>query len=219
MAPARVALIVDIIGSRRLSARGDAQERVIEVFARAAEGVELVEPLWATAGDEFQALFARIGDAVRVTALMRLLFDDGLDCRFGLGEGESREIGSGRGGPILDGSAWWRAREAIEYVDARDDRAAPYQRTWFVGESVASSSAINAHLLVRDHLVGVMTARARRLAAGSLLGRTQVQLAAAEGVSQSAVSQSLRRSGAAALVAADRALAELDSAPMTGAPA
>lgn len=209
MTSSRVALIVDIIGSRRVPDRSAAHERIIVAFALAAEGVEFVSPLEATVGDEFEAVFARIGDAVRVTALLRLLLDEGVDCRFGLGEGESREIGAGRRGPILDGSAWWRAREAIEYVDARDDRAAPYLRTWFAGESPASASAINAHLLVRDHLVGAMSARARRLAAGALLGRTQAHLAAAEGISQSAVSQSLRRSGAAALVAADRVLAGL----------
>lgn len=205
----RIALLVDIVGSRRLPEREAAQRAIVEAFARGAEGVDVVEPLWATVGDEFQAVFARIGDAVRVTAIMRLLFPDDLDCRFGLGEGEVREVGIGRIGPIHDGAAWWRARAAIDFVDAREERAAPYLRTWLVGESPARTAAINAHLLVRDHLIGAMSARARRIAAGALLGRTQVQLAAQEGISQSAVSQSLRRSGGGALVAADRALADL----------
>jgi DNA-binding CsgD family transcriptional regulator len=44
-----------------------------------------------------------------------------------------------------------------------------------------------------------MKARERRLAAGLLQGRTQAELASQEGISQSAVSQSLQRSGASAL--------------------
>ena len=55
-------------------------------------------------------------------------------------------------------------------------------------------------LQLRDHVVGRMKARERRLAAGLALGYTQSRLARQEGISQSAVSQSLRRSGATALL-------------------
>ena len=75
--------------------------------------------------------------------------------------------------------------------------------------AAARVNALNAHLLLRDHLIDTMSPRARRLAAGTLSGATQSELAARERISQSAVSQNLRRSGAAALVAADRALAEV----------
>lgn len=209
MSKIRVALLVDIVDSRLLVDREQAQAAVLDAFASASRDTPVEVPLWATVGDEFQAVFATANQAVRVTALMRLRFPPELDCRFGIGEGDMREVGSGARGPIYDGSAWWRAREAIDRVESDQERVAPYARTWFVGDAadVERVGAVNAHLLLRDHLIDTMSARARRLVAGVLGGATQSELAARERISQSAVSQNLRRSGGAALLAADRALA------------
>lgn len=201
-----VALIIDIVDSRTLPDRGAAQSAITNAYAAAADGVSEVEPLWPTVGDEFQALFADVADALRVTAIMRLLFEEPLDCRFGLGEGESRVVEEGRNGPILDGSAWWHARTALEEVERRETRAAPYLRSWFLGEDAARRALVASHLLLRDHLIDAMSARARRITAGTLLGMPQTELAQVEHISQSAVSQSLRRSGGAALVAAHHEL-------------
>ncbi|MER3389823.1 MAG: SatD family protein [Microcella sp.] len=205
----RVALLVDIVDSRALHDRALAQSAILEAFHGAARGIPVEVPLWATVGDEFQAVFATVADAVRATALVRLALPVEIDCRFGLGEGEMREVGEGNRGPIYDGSAWWRAREALDRVERDQERTAPYARTWLIGEQSDAErvGALTAHLLLRDHLIGTMSPRARRLAAGTLSGATQSELAARERISQSAVSQNLRRSGAAALVAADRALA------------
>lgn len=210
MAANRVALIVDIVDSRLLVRRDQAQAAVLDAFADASHDVPVEVPLWATVGDEFQAVFATTGQAVRVTALMRLLFPPELDCRFGIGEGDMREVDSGARAPIYDGSAWWRAREAIDRVESDQERATPYVRTRLVGDKAEAErvAAVNAHLLLRDHLIDTMSARSRRLAAGALRGATQSELAARERISQSAVSQNLRRSGGAALIAADRAIAE-----------
>jgi DNA-binding CsgD family transcriptional regulator len=60
-------------------------------------------------------------------------------------------------------------------------------------------AASNAYVLARDELVGAMSERERRLTYGRLLGRSQQELAAEEGVSQPSVSKSLRRAGASAL--------------------
>ena len=51
-----------------------------------------------------------------------------------------------------------------------------------------------------------MTGRERRLLLGRLRGRTQAELAREERVSQPAVSQALRRSGAAAVLLAEAEL-------------
>ena len=59
----------------------------------------------------------------------------------------------------------------------------------------------NAYLLARDDLVASMSERTRRLTYGRCLGRTQRELAEAEGVTQPAVSQALASAGSAALVA------------------
>ncbi len=53
----------------------------------------------------------------------------------------------------------------------------------------------------RDQIVTAMAARVRRIVYARCLGRTQREIAEAEGITQSAVSQQLTTSGAAAIVA------------------
>jgi len=202
----RVGLIVDIVKSRELEDREAAQAAILGAFSRAHELRAFRQPLEATVVDESQAVFDELRTAVWATAVARLLLPAGVDCRFGLGRGEIRDVGPGAAGVIQDGPGWWRARAAIDEAHERQDRRNPYLRTWFVGES-EEDGIVNAMLLVRDQAIDGMKPRERRIAAGALLGRPQVEIAADEGVTQSAVSQSLRKSGGAALVAADLAMA------------
>ena len=58
----------------------------------------------------------------------------------------------------------------------------------------------NAYVLSRDQLVSSMSQRTRRLTYGRCLGRSQRDLAADEGITQSAVSQALASAGASAVV-------------------
>ncbi len=204
-----VAIIVDIVASRELDDRGAAQRAVLAALESASAGVAVVQAPWATVGDEFQVLVASVADALRITALTRLTLPEGLECRFGIGAGDVRQIDEGRSGPIHDGSAWWCARDAIDEVGRIEQRSAPYCRTWFradASDSSISADLVNAHLLVRDLVIGDMSPRARRLTAGALLGTPQTELARAERISQSAVSQNLRKSGGAAVLAAHRVL-------------
>jgi hypothetical protein len=197
-----VALIVDIAGSRDLPRRAEAQDAMRAVFARAHQRFVPQEPLWATVGDEFQARYADVASALGATALVQLALPDGLDCRFGLGVGEATEIEPTRdGASIQDGSAWWRARDAIEMAHRLQDRGQPNVRTWLIAEDSVYTSVVDALLLQRDQTISRMKARERRLAAGWLEGRTQRDLAAEERIAQSAVSQTLHRSGAIALAA------------------
>ncbi|MGO4299740.1 SatD family protein [Leifsonia sp. RAF41] len=197
-----VALIADIVGSRNLSSRSAAQDEMRAVFARADLRFPPEQPLWATVGDEFQARYPDLASALGATALVRLNLPEGLDCRFGLGMGEATEIEPGPdGNTIQDGSAWWRAREAIVTAHRLQDRGQPSVRTWFVAEDALLTAAVAALLLQRDHTIARMKARERRLAAGLLEGRTQTELAHEERIAQSAVSQTLHRSGAIALAA------------------
>lgn len=197
-----VALIADIVGSRTLASRAQAQDTVRAVFGRADATFSPEEPLWATVGDEFQARYPDVASALGATALVLLTLPEGLDCRFGLGVGEATEIEPTRdGASIQDGSAWWRAREAIQIAHRLQDGGQPSVRTWLIAEDSAVTAAVDALLLQRDHTVWRMKARERRLAAGWLEGRTQRELAAEERIAQSAVSQTLHRSGAIALAA------------------
>ena len=211
------AIIVDIVRSRTLADRAGAQQAVLESLERACDDIVPVQPPWATVGDEFQVLVSTIGEAMRVTALTRLMLPAELDCRFGIGYGTVTTIDDGQNGPINDGSAWWNARAAIEHTQQIEQRTAPFARSWCRSDpdahgSTAFDDTVNAHLLVRDHLIDAMSDRSRRLTAGSLRGTPQSELGRAERISQSAVSQNLRSSGGAALVAAHRVLVSGDVA-------
>lgn len=201
-----VTIIADIVRSRDLVDRGRAQSAFAEVFARVDEHRPFPRPLAATVGDEFQGIAADVAHALWATALARLLLPDGVECRFGIGVGDIRSV-RGADAAIEEGDGWTRARAAIDEAHARQARRAPWLRTWFTSDMDADAP-VDAYLLVRDQVIDRMKARERRLAAGMLLGRSQAQLARDEGVTQSAVSQALARSGAAAIVAGEDLLRE-----------
>ncbi|MHA7145373.1 SatD family protein [Arthrobacter sp. TmT3-37] len=203
------ALIVDIVDSRKLEDRRAAQHSIREAFNRAQKERPMRRELWPTVGDEFQAIFYGIGDALLATALVRLVLPEDVDCRFGIGRGETTDVDEGESGAILDGSAWWNARKAIEETHKREHGNEPYLRSWFVSDQrdeIGFTSLINSFLLLRDEKISSMGPRERRLTAGIMLGRSQTDLARQEDVTQSAVSQSLRRSGGGALAVSHRRL-------------
>lgn len=214
--PARaIAVIADVSRSRSHPDRRKLQAELETAFASIAPAIDAVEQLHPTVGDEFQAIFPTLAAAVRGTLVARLALPDGTDCRFGLGYGELRTIGDGTAGPLQDGSAWWSAREAITEAREREYARQPFLRTWFRAAddaaldaiAPASEDIVNAYLVTRDHLVSAMSARERRLLLGQLQGGTQSELAEQEGISQPAVSQNLRRSGAAAVLAGETLIA------------
>jgi hypothetical protein len=207
--PDVIAVILDLVNSRQLSNRRVAQletERSIEVVNRR---VAAVQPLAPTVGDEFQGVYASVGDALHATLLVRLAIPAGIDCRFGLGRGPVWPIGEGAVGAIQDGPGWWRAREAIDQAHKRAEVRTPTLRTWYLSDLDANQNhqgpteqaLINSYLLARDHLIGGMSDRARRMTLGVMMGRSQGEIAEDEGITQSAVSQSLRKSGGSVLLA------------------
>lgn len=207
MRSSRHALIVDIVGSRDLADRSRAQRDVLDAFSRAAERVPLAEPLRGTVGDEFQAVADGLLELVWTTGVVRLLLPEGLDVRCGIGRGEILPVTTSDAGvPIQDGSAWWAARDAIDEAHRLADSHAPWARTWFLGADDADVALLGAQLLVRDRMIDSMTTTQRSYAGDIALGATQAETATRHEVSQPAVSQSLRRSGGAALVAALRVL-------------
>ncbi|WP_062385443.1 SatD family protein [Demequina iriomotensis] len=189
------AVIVDIVRSRELADRAAGQAAVLEAFAVAERGLTPVRPLGATVGDEFQGVYARLADAVRVTTLAALTLPEGVEVRAGIGLGEVVEVE----GDISDGSAWWRARDAIDEAHRREDAGQTAVRAWCVGGLGDDAGMTSSVLLLRDHVLGRMKARERRIAAGVIRGDRQSDIAARESISQAAVSQAAHRSGAVAL--------------------
>jgi len=205
-------VIADIVGSRRLDDRDAAQRAIEDAVARVQRDHPVAAvALTATVGDEFQAVYPELSAALRSLLLLQLALPGGVQLRFGVGLGpvEPVESASGR---ISDGPGWWAARGAIDEVHRLQDRAVPSARTRVVaapGEDADMDARIayaNAYLLARDELVGAMSDRTRRLTYGRCLGRPQRELAAAEGITQPAVSQALASAGAAAVVAGFTAL-------------
>ncbi len=205
-----VAVIVDLVGSRRQPDRREAQRLLGAALDHVNAAVDALEPLAPTVGDESQAVYADLPSALRAALLLRLALPDPLDCRVGLGAGSVESVGAGPYGRLQDGPAWWAARDAIVEAKRRESGRHRSLRSWYAvgedAEDVAPAEVVNAYLLCRDQLVGGMNERARRILAGVLEGRTQVQIAQDEDVSQSAVSQTLQRSGGVAVLAAAEVL-------------
>ena len=211
----RYAVIADIVGSRTLTNRADAQKIFEAALERASEGLALLQAPYPTVGDEFQAVAYTLEDALLLTLRAQLLLPPQLQLRFGIGAGRIEEFASGvhrqapargRGAEsvaLQDGSAWWAARAAINRAHDVQDASNPFTRTWFMAhasiESEYSShcqTCVNAMLSLRDHSILKLSARHRRITAALLLGKTQVEIARAEKLSQQAISDFARGTGA-----------------------
>jgi hypothetical protein len=199
MDPTGVAVIVDLIGSRKLPDRALGQRQLVDAADRVNKLITPVQPIAATVGDEFQALYADAASAFEATLLMRLWLPAGLDTRFGIGAGAYRTI-STVPHDIHDGSAWWSAREAIDVAKAKQERRNPTVRSWYsvdvehVGRFPDQQTAC-AYLIARDYIVGKMRPSTRAMLRGSLVGQTQSELAKQLGITQGTVSSAMRKSG------------------------
>ena len=211
----RYAVIADIVGSRTLTNRADAQRTFEAALERASEGLALLQAPYPTVGDEFQAVAYTLEDALLLTLRAQLLLPSQLQLRFGIGAGRIEEFASGahrqvpargRGAEsaaLQDGSAWWAARAAINRAHDVQDSSNPFIRTWFMAHASVESefsshcqTCINAMLSLRDHSILKLSARHRRITASLLLGKTQVEIARAEKLSQQAISDFARGTGA-----------------------
>lgn len=208
-----IALIGDVVGSRTYADRAAMQHELVSVLDQVNRQIDAEQLLTPTIGDEFQAVYADIAQAVNATLHIRLNLPEGMDCRFGLGAGTYATVGQSPYGVMQDGPAWWSARDAIVIAKDRGHRKDKSLRTWYSraeSEKDATPSPqtgfVNALLLSRDQIVTDLNARQRRLLLGLLDGQTQAAMAESEGVSRSAVSQALRSSGAFAVVSAYEAL-------------
>lgn len=209
------ALIADIVGSRRLEDRAGAQRTFLEVLETAGEGLDLLESARATVGDEFQAVAPGLGPALDLTLRVSLLLPEGLRLRFGLGLGEVREVDPAAEDVVQDGSAWWAAREAINAAHELQDegrdfaltllRVAPEHAETLGGPESGTQPGLealaNAMLLLRDQAASRLQSRQRRVLGALLIGRTQVDVAREERLSQQAVSALARGAGAGILAA------------------
>ena len=218
-------VIGDIVGSRGFGDRRDLHARlagrldelndllrVEEQQAAPEAGRMVVVPLWITAGDEYQGVFATVGAALRATRWLRLALLPEVDVRQGIGWGPVDVLEDDP--RVEDGPGWWAARAAVVAVE--EDAARPGHRRQRTAYRVAEgydgpgAAAVNAALVLRDEMVGGLSDRSLGVLRGLLSGRTQREIAEKLDVSPSAVSQRVRHDGLAALVASERMMGDIN---------
>lgn len=187
------AIIGDLVGSRRAGSRPGVQAALHDALAQASAVVAPVDRLEPTVGDEFQGVYATTGQATLAALLVRLHLPEPLDARCGIGVGERDVFDADRTPMLQDGPVWWSARAAVE---ALDEPGARNRRTWFDGGGIATVDEVaitNAFLLSRDALVDRLNDRSRRMLRQALAGASQREIATAEEISESAVSQAFAK--------------------------
>ena len=129
-------------------------------------GVASLSPLTTTVGDELQGVYPTLGAALEAAFSLRLALAPRWEVRFGLGGGELRVIDAERG--IQDGSAWWSARDALEWVEEQAGRkgyasartAIRDGREQATPQADAMVRLVDASLArVRDYLHGIRNGR------------------------------------------------------------
>lgn len=206
---AYVALIGDIVASRLTADRQELHDTIDRVLHRVNKDQHAVDPTVVTLGDEFQGVYGSLGNALSAAFHIRVALYPH-DVRFGLGRGEVHTLDPRRG--IYDGSAFWAARDAIEAAKELASRPAlRWTRTVFRSEvdDPQQVTAVNAALLSLDQLVGSLSAVSHRILAGRVAGATQRDIAEAEGITASAVSQRVQRDGIGVAVETMRLLGGL----------
>jgi hypothetical protein len=158
--------------------------------------VEAVQALAPTIGDEFQGVYSSLRAALDATLLLRLRRfvakpDLPAGLRFGIGEGEFVQAPVAEPPYGQSGTAWWKAREAIDRIEANAvrNRWPRSAQTAFAGSDAAFESAVNAFLLTRDALLARADRSDARICLGLFLGESQREVAEDLGVTQPAVAQ------------------------------
>lgn len=118
-----VAIIGDIKGSRKIQNRAIVQEELKQALAGINEQYsnDIASKFTVTLGDEFQGLLYSGANTMSIVLDIERRMDP-IRARFGIGVGEistdiDRELAIG-----ADGSAYYKAREAIEYLKRKEKR-------------------------------------------------------------------------------------------------
>lgn len=217
------AVLVDVVGSRDHPDRAALQRAVQTAADRANAAAPGLDPLTATVGDELQATYAGVMDAIAAVVRLRLELIGMVDVRASIGWG-SIEIHDPARTPFgQDGPAWWAARAALERLSDGTDRwdsrlAVAYadpvpSSTDGVGGlapprplDAPAVDLVRSHLILLDHALAGLDRVEARILLGDLESRTTDEIAAEVGISASGVSQRRRRNNLRALAAAVDAL-------------
>jgi hypothetical protein len=193
------ALLGDMVGSRAAPDRLRLQQDVASVLQE-VDGTVGGSPMF-TVGDEFQARYPTLADAVEASLQLHLRTMGTTRLRIGIGWGELIAEDPEREPFGQDGPCWWRAREAIEYVDRTSRGRSPEYWT-AVRTETSLDSLLNGYLLFRDTILADFDEVDARIAIGLLEGRSQTVLADDLGMNKSSVSRRANTHGILALIEA-----------------
>lgn len=202
------ALLIDQVESRHTN-RSAIHPRILEAIESTNQEVTPLDPLRVTVGDEIQAIYATLGDALRASHFIRAELFDEIELRFGIGVGEVEIIDAKRG--IQDGSAWWRAREAINEIEqlAAEPGTAGL-RTGILDERANTNPLTVAAARLVDTQLFRLRAGAREALRSLLTGLDNQTSAKLAGISPSANSQRIINNDLRTLADAIQALGRLE---------
>lgn len=193
------ALIGDMIASRQVADRARLQGEMEEVFQRVAALLG-GSPAF-TIGDEFQARYPTLAEAIEASLHFHLRATGLIRLRIGIGWGELIAEDPERSPFGQDGPCWWRARDAIQAVD-RSSRGRGAQLRTAIRTETALDWLLNDYLLLRDTVIDGFDQVDARIAIGLMAGKSQTDLADELGLNKSSVSRRATSHGVLAVVAA-----------------
>jgi hypothetical protein len=187
--PRYVALIGDVVASRRIAQRAKFQQDLRNLVGQLNQrfASALIGPLTLLKGDELQALFSQPLSGVRVVIeLADLLFPERIRWGFGYGPLATEKLPETA---QMDGPCFHHARSALEAAQKTD--------CWLVARGFGETAASLADLMITDHfaLMGAVRNRwTERQAEFVRAARSSLQKNVAKklGVSPSVVSESLK---------------------------
>lgn len=195
------AVIGDVVGSRQYPDRSDLQRTLLDAFEVVDRSTPAVQSFTMTIGDEFQGLFGSLDAAIVATFRLQIALVDIVRLRFGIGVGEVIRM-AGHGPFEQDGSAWWRAREALDRVRAaeRSNGAPPRWVTGLTTHDPDTQAITQGYLQLRDHVLGGVDRIDADIVTGLMNGSTQISIARRLGIDKGAVSRRVGRHGLSALL-------------------
>ena len=188
-----MALLGDVVRSRD-SDRTRVHEALLKAIATCNKAHPPLDPLRVTVGDEIQGVYATLGQAVAAMLMLRDELLGTAEVRCGLGGGDVHVIDAKRG--IQDGSAWWKAREAIERAEALSRQPGNRtSRTALIDTRAVANPLTDPALRMVDAALASLNPGARRSWVHLRAGLDNATAAKLEGITPSANSQRINDHG------------------------